>query len=212
MLSQYSLLRNRWLKPIGVLEHCREGGTISWFSFFGALSDGNKIRKLCLLSVYFYGMCVGADPVFSCGCFCDFVNEVQRWVIGEGREVVSGRSFNQILYNSRYTQLLCRRFSTSEKSRCGDWSRVTDYSENCNASNVIAKQSKDAVLLHYNLSQRGCLFTSQHGVTFHNTWVIINTVVWIGVLKHHLVFVTERESVFTRRNRMFILCVIYISD
>ena len=30
-------------------------------------------------------------------------------------------------------------------SRCDDWSKVTDDSENCNAFNVIVKQSKDAV-------------------------------------------------------------------
>ena len=198
-----------------MLEHCREGGPICWFTFFVALRDGNKMPKLCLLAIYSYGILLpwGSDILLCLLLrFCSYLYEAQCWVITEWREEGSGRTLNEISYNSRNTQLLCRRFSTSKMSRCGDWSRVTDHSESCNAFNVKAKQSNGAVWLHYDPSQRGCLFTSQHGVTFCNIWVIINTVVCIGVLTYHLVFVTERSRVFTLRNRMFMLCVIYISD
>jgi hypothetical protein len=35
VLSHCSLLRNLWLKPACVLEHCREGEPNYWFSIFG---------------------------------------------------------------------------------------------------------------------------------------------------------------------------------
>jgi len=38
MLSRFSLLRNPWLEPTGVLEHCRHGGTNSWFSILRAIA------------------------------------------------------------------------------------------------------------------------------------------------------------------------------
>jgi len=37
-LSHCSLLRNPWPKPTGLLEHCHEGETNSWFSILRVVS------------------------------------------------------------------------------------------------------------------------------------------------------------------------------